>query len=469
MSGAIQKIDKSILDTARSDLSYAENMIIILCILTGEVGMLSEKYIDFFYYSISGQNIRLNRAGNGSKESFNTALQELLDSGHCIETHGGIQFYQKVFTADDDDKRLIKDVDTFKSFLKAAADKCEQSEDKCTPADDSCEQSDNKCEQSEDNDRNEIDDMGAIGVMKYVKHSFALDIKKRGCNGIVVYNAVDGSCRVLKGSKLADTVTNCVANGSYCENLQSDRYDNSDKLQGMEVTSDIYFPNMTRCLDFICGAPSSLKWEKVRNSDLELHRIAASKDLYDEYIASGKSVEGLGIPEEQQFTQAQQVQSVQQVQPTQTVQQAQPVKQVVKLPDYPYSVGDTLIIKGSDYCGKVEYTVNGWKILAGSICGKRGSNLDAEDAELLKNLGLTKQVDFTTRMFNRDVTVGTFGQAHALLAHQYNETIDTFVYDYTETLQPLVNVLTDSVSIRAMLSDGKSKRYSKLFEIEVDE
>ena len=107
--------------------------------------------------------------------------------------------------------------------------------------------------------------------------------------------------------------------------------------------------------------------------------------------------------------------------------------------------------------------------MAGSICGKRGSNLDAEDAELLKNLGLTKQVDFTTRMFNRDVTVGTFGQAHALLAHQYNETIDTFVYDYTETLQPLVNVLTDSVSIRAMLSDGKSKRYSKLFEIEVDE
>lgn len=450
MSGAIQKIDKSILDTARSDLSYAENMIIILCILTGEVGMPSEKYIDFFYYSISGQNIRLNRAGNGSKESFNKALQELLDSGHCIETRGGIQFYQKVFTADDDDKRLIKDADTFKSFLKAAAGKCEQSEDK-------------------DYDGNEIDDMGAIGVMKYVKHSFALDIKTRGCNGIVVYNAVDGSCRVLKGSKLADTVTNCVANGSYCENLQSDRYNNSDKLQCMGVTSDIYFPNMTRCLDFICGAPSSLKWQKVRNSDLELHRIAASKDLYDEYIASGKSVEGLGIPEEKQFTQAQQVQSVQQVQPTQTVQQAQPVKQVVKLPDYQYSVGDTLIIKGSDYCGKVEYTGNGWKILAGSICGKRGSNLDAEDAELLKNLGLTKQVDFTTRMFNRDATVSTFQQAHALLAHQYDETIDTFVYDYTETLQPLASALTDSTSISAMLADGKSKRYSKLFEIEVDE
>lgn len=450
MSGAIQKIDKSILDTARSDLSYAENMIIILCILTGEVGMPSEKYIDFFYYSISGQNIRLNRAGNGSKEIFNKALQELLESKHCIETHGGIQFYQNVFTADDDAKRLIQDAVTFKSFLKAAADKCESAEDK-------------------DYDGNEIDDMGAIGVMKYVKHSFALDIKTRGCNGIVVYNAVDGSCRVLKGSKLADTVTNCVANGSYCENLQSDRYNNSDKLQGMEVTSDIYFPNMTRCLDFICGAPSSLKWQKVRNSDLELHRIAASKDLYDEYIASGKSVAGLGIPEEKQFTQAQQVQSVQQVQPTQQVQQAQPVKQVVKLPDYQYSVGDTLIIKGSDYCGKVEYTGNGWKILAGSICGKRGANLSEEDADFLKNLGLTKQVDFTTRKFNSEVTVDTFQQAHALLAHQYDETVDTFVYDYTETLQILASALTDSTSIRAMLSDGKSKRYSKLFEIRVDE
>lgn len=435
MSGAIQKIDKSILDTARSDLSYAQNMIIILCILTGEVGMPSEKYIDFFYYSLSGQGLGLNRPGDTSKKEFNKALQELLDSGHCIETRGGLQFYEEMFTADDADKNRMKQADTFKEVLKELADKCEP---------------------SEDNERNEIDDMGAIGVMKYVKHSFALDIKTRGCNGIVVYNAVDGSCRALKGSKLADTVTNCVANGSYCENLQSDRYNNSDKLQGMEVTSDIYFPNMTRCLDFICGAPSSLKWQKVRNSDLELHRIAASKDLYDEYIASGKSVEGLGIPEEKQFTQAQQVQSVQQV------------KQVVKLPDYPYSVGDTLIVKGSDYCGKVEYTGSGWKILAGSICGKRGANLSEEDADFLKNLGLTKQVDFTTRMFNSDVTVSTFKQAHALLAHQYNESIDTFVYDYTETLQPLANVLTDSVSIRAMLPDGKSKRYSKLFEIEVD-
>ena len=449
MSGAIQKIDKSILDTARSDLSYAQNMIIILCILTGEVGMPSEKYIDFFYYSLSGQGLGLNRPGDTSKKEFNKALQELLDSGHCIETRGGLQFYEEMFTADDADKKRMKDAATFKDVLKELADKCDQAEDKCATAD--------------DYDRNEIDDMGAIGVMKYVKHSFALDIKTRGCNGIVVYNAVDGSCRVLKGSKLADTVTNCVANGSYCENLQSDRYNNSDKLQGMEVTSDIYFPNMTRCLDFICGAPSSLKWQKVRNSDLELHRIAASKDLYDEYIASGKSVEGLGIPEEKQFTRAKPAQQVQPAQP------APAVKQVVKLPDYSYSDGDTLIIKGDDYCGKVEYTGSGWKILAGSICGKRGANLSEEDADFLKNLGLTKQVDFTTRAFNSEVTVDTFQQAHALLAHQYDETIDTFVYDYTETPQPLANVLTDSVSIRAMLSDGKSKRYSKLFEIRVDE
>lgn len=441
MSGAIQKIDKSILDTARSDLSYAQNMIIILCILTGEVGMPSEKYIDFFYYSLSGQGLGLNRPGDTSKKEFNKALQELLDSGHCIETRGGLQFYEEMFTADDADKNRMKQADTFKEVLKELADKCEQSED-------------------EDYDGNEIDDMGAIGVMKYVKHSFALDIKTRGCNGIVVYNAVDGSCRVLKGSKLADTVTNCVANGSYCENLQSDRYNNSDKLQGMEVTSDIYFPNMTRCLDFICRAPSSLKWQKVRNSDLELHRIAASKDLYDEYIASGKSVEGLGIPEEKQFTQAQQVQSVQQV------------KQVVKLPDYQYSVGDTLIIKGSDYCGKVEYTGNGWKILAGSICGKRGSNLDAEDAELLKNLGLTKQVDFTTRMFNRDATVDTFQQAHALLAHQYNETIDTFVCVYwrpPEQPELLTKILGSDDKIKRAFDRGNSKRLAEKFEIRIDQ
>lgn len=430
MSGAIQKIDKSILDTARSDLSYAENMVIILCILTGEVGMPSEKYIDFFYYSISGQNIRLNHAGSGSKESFNKALQELLDSGHCIETRGGIQFYQNVFTADDNAKRLIKDADTFKSFLKAAADKCDQAEDKCALV--------------EDFDRNEHDDMR---TMQYVKHSFALDLKTRGCDGIVVYNAVDKTYRVLKGSRLADTITNGVANGMCCENLQKDRESKSDKISNLEVISDIYLPSMSRCLDFIGGAQSCLKWTKVHNSyGLELWRIVESESLYDKYIASGKSVEGLCIPEEKQFTQA-----------------------VASLPVYSYSVGDTLIIKGDTYCGKVEYTGSGWKILAGSICGKRGANLSEEDADFLKNLGLTKQVDFTTREFNSDVTVSTCQQAHALLAHQYNETIDTFVYDYTETLQPLASALTDSTSISAMLADGKSKRYSKLFEIEVEE
>ena len=47
MNGALQKIDKSILETAREDLSSAENLIIILCILTGEVGLPSEKNIDF--------------------------------------------------------------------------------------------------------------------------------------------------------------------------------------------------------------------------------------------------------------------------------------------------------------------------------------------------------------------------------------------------------------------------------------
>ena len=236
MSGAIQKIDKSILDTARSDLSYAENMIIILCILTGEVGMPSEKYIDFFYYSISGQNIRLNRAGNGSKESFNTALQELLDSGHCIETRGGIQFYQKAFTADDDDKRLIKDADTFKSFLKAAADKCESAEDKRALAEDKFAPADDKCAQAEDYNRNELDDMS---VMQYVKHSFALDVKTRGCEGIVVYNAANGTCRVLKRSTLAPIAGN-VADGRYCQDLQSDREYNSDKILNLAVMSDIY-------------------------------------------------------------------------------------------------------------------------------------------------------------------------------------------------------------------------------------
>ena len=354
----------------------------------------------------------------------------MLDSGHCIETRGGLQFYEEMFTADYTDKKRMEHIDTFKEVLKELADKCGQSEDKSEPA--------------EDFDRNEPDDMG---TMQYVKHSFALDLKTRGCDGIVVYNVVDKTYRVLKGSRLADTITNGVANGMCCENLQKDRESNSDKISNLEVISDIYLPSMSRCLDFIGGAQSCLKWTKVHNSSgLELWRIVESESLYDKYIASGKSVEGLGIQEEKQFTKA-----------------------VVSLPDYSYSAGDTLIVKGDDYCGKVEYTGSGWKILAGSICGKRGANLSEEDADFLKNLGLTKQVDFTTRVFNSDVTVSTFQQAHALLAHQYNETIDTFVYDYTETLQPLASALTDSTSISAMLADGKSKRYSKLFEIEVDE
>lgn len=444
MSGAIQKIDKSILDTARSDLSYAQNMIIILCILTGEVGMPSEKYIDFFYYSLSGQGLGLNRPGDTSKKEFNKALQELLDSGHCIETRGGLQFYEEMFTADDVDKNRMKQADTFKEVLKELADKCDQAGDKCATAEYKSAPADDKCATAEDFDRNEPDDMG---TMQYVKHSFALDLKTRGCDGIVVYNVVDKTYRVLKGSRIADTITNGVANGMCCENLQKDRESNSDKISNLEVISDIYLPSMSRCLDFIGGAQSCLKWTKVHNSSkLELWRIIESESLYDKYIASGKSVEGLGIPEEKQFTQA-----------------------VVSLPTYSYSDGDTLIVKGNDYCGKVEYTGSSWKILAGSICGKHGANLSDKDADFLKNLGLTKQVDFTTRMFNRDVTVGTFGQAHALLAHQYDETIDTFVYDYTETLQPLASALTDSTSISAMLADGKSKRYSKLFEIRVDE
>lgn len=215
--------------------------------------------------------------------------------------------------------------------------------------------------------------------------------------------------------------------------------------------SDIYLPSMSRCLDFIGGAQSYLKWTKVRNSSgLDLGSIVSSESLYETYIASGKSVEGLGIPEEKQFTQAQAAAS---------------------LPAYSYSEGDTLIVKGDTYCGKVEYNGSGWKILAGSICGKSAVSLCKEDWDLLASLSATGKVDpdINKRTFNSDVTVDTFKQAHALLSHQYDETIDTFVYDYTETLQPLVNVLTDSVSIRAMLSDGKSKRYSKLFEIRVDE
>ena len=441
MSGAIQKIDKSILDTARSDLSYAQNMIIILCILTGEVGMPSEKYIDFFYYSLSGQGLGLNRPGDTSKKEFNKALQELLDSGHCVETRGGLQFYEEMFTADYTDKKRMEHIDTFKEVLKELADKCEPSEDECAPA--------------EDYDRNEIDD--DMGVMQFVKHSLALDVKANGCNGIVVYNAVAKTCRVLKGSTLAP-IANCVANGCHCGNLQSDRNNNSDKILNLAVMSDIYLPSMTRCLEFITGKPTNTQDRVVHNSgNTAISTIVNTTALYNKYIASGKSVAGLGIPEEQQFVQ------VQAVKPVVTM------SQVVSLPTYSYSDGDTLIIKGDDYCGKVEYTGSCWKILAGSICGKRGANLSEEDADFLKNLGLTKQVDFTTRVFNSDVTVDAFQQAHALLAHQYNETIDTFVYDYTETLQPLANVLTDSVSIRAMLSDGKSKRYSKLFEIRVDE
>lgn len=445
MSGAIQKIDKSILDTARSDLSYAQNMIIILCILTGEVGMPSEKYIDFFYCSLSGQGLGLNRPGDTSKKEFNKALQELLDSGHCIETHGGLQFYEEMFTADRADKERMKQADTFKEVLKEIADKCDQADDKRYKAEDKCAMAEDDCEQSDDNDRNEHDDMS---VMQYIKHSFALDVKTRGSDGIVVYNAANKTYRVLKRSILAPVAGN-VADGRYCENLQSDRDRNSDKIFNLAVMSDIYLPSMSRCLDFIGGAQSYLKWTKVHNSSgLELWHIVESESLYDEYIASGKSVEGLYIPEEQQFA-----------------------KSVVSLPNYSYSVGDTLIIKGKTYCGKVEYTESGWKILAGSICGKRAVNLCKEDWDLLATLSANGKVDpdINKRKFKCNVTISTFQQAHALLAHQYDETIDTFVYDYTETLQPLASALTDSTSISAMLADGKSKRYSKLFEIEVDE
>lgn len=226
MSGAIQKIDKSILDTATDKLSVAESMVLILCILTGEVGMPSEKYIDFFYYSILDGSLKIgfNHKDGESKKLFNKSLQELLCSKHCIETRGGMQFYDGMFTAEKNltDRSLMHGVDTFKSFLSAVADKCEQSED--------------KCEQSEDNERNEIDDMG---IMQLVKHSLALDVKTNGCNGIVVYNAVDKTYRVLKRSTLAP-IANCVANGCHCGNLQSDRNNNSDKIFNLAVMSDIY-------------------------------------------------------------------------------------------------------------------------------------------------------------------------------------------------------------------------------------
>lgn len=446
MSGAIQKIDKSILDTATDKLSVAESMVIILCILTGEVGMPSEKYIDFFYYSLLDGSLKIgfNHKDGESKKLFNKSLQELLGSKHCIETRGGMQFYDEMFTAEKNlaDRNLMHGVDTFKSFLKAAADKCEQSED--------------KCEQSDDTDRDWIDGMR---VMQYVKHSLALDVELRGCKGIVVYNADadtgTDSYRVLKGSKLAEDIAAGAANGGYCSKLQSDRDSNHDKISNLDVIADIYLPSMARCLAFLSGGSFGTNDTTVHNSCYNLAYIVDHKNLYAECIASGKSVAGLGIPEEKQFTQ---------VKPAAAVS-------VVNLPDYSYSVGDTLIIKGNTYCGKVEYAGSDWKIMAGSICGKSAVSLCKEDWDLLANLSATGKVDpdISKRKFNSDVTVSTFQQAHALLAHQYDETIDTFVYDYTETLQPLANVLTDSVSIRAMLSDGKSKRYSKLFEIEVDE
>lgn len=265
MSRAIQKIDKSILDTATDKLSVAESMVIILCILTGEVGMPSEKYIDFFYYSLLDGSLKIgfNHKDWESKKLFNKSLQELLGSKHCIETRGGMQFYDEMFTAEKNlaDRNLMHGVDTFKSFLKAVADKCEQS--------DNC-------------DRNEIDDIGAM-------------------------------------------------------------------------------------------------------------------------------------------------QSVQEEKPVAAVK---PTSTVVSLPVYSYSDGDTLIVKGDDYYGNVEYNGSGWKILAGSTCGNRASNLCEEDGDFLKQLVLDTKLDPKTNVFNSDICVDTFQQAHALLAHQYNETIDTFVCVY---------------------------------------
>lgn len=398
MSGAIQKIDKSILDTATDKLSVAESMVLILCILTGEVGMPSEKYIDFFYYSILDGSLKIgfNHKDGESKKLFNKSLQELLCSKHCIETRGGMQFYDWMFTAEKNltDRSLMHGVDTFKSFLSAVADKCEQ---------------------SDNSDGNGIDDMS---VMQYIKHSFALDVKTRGSDGIVVYNAANKTYRVLKRSILAPVAGN-VADGRYCENLQSDRDRNSDKIFNLAVMSDIYLPSMSRCLDFIGGAQSYLKWTKVHNSgNTAISTIVNTTALYNKYIASGKSVAGLGIPEEQQFVQAQAVKPV------------VTMSQVVSLPVYYYSAGDTLIVKGDGYNGKVEYTGSGWKILAGSICGNNWTNLSEEDGKFLTDLGKAGKVNPGTRLFNSDICVDTFQQAHALLAHQYNETIDTFVCVY---------------------------------------
>lgn len=402
MSGAIQKIDKSILDTATDKLSVAESMVLILCILTGEVGMPSDKYIDFFYYSVleGGLKIGFNHKDGESKKLFNKSLQELLGSKHCTETRGGMQFYDEMFTAEKSlaDRSLMHGVDTFKSFLSAVADKCEQ---------------------SDNSDINGIDD--DMGVMQFVKHSLALDVKTNSCNGIVVYNAVDKTYRVLKRSTLAP-IANCVANGCHCGNLQLDRNNNSDKILNLAVISDIYLPSMTRCLEFITGKPTNTQDRAVHNScNTAIATIVNTTALYNKYIASGKSVEGLCIPEEQQFVQAQEAKPVADV---------KHATAVVSLPAYSYSVGDTLIVKGDGYHGKVEYTGSCWKILAGSICGNNGTNLSEEDGKFLTDLGKAGKVNPGTRMFNSDICVDTLQQAHALLAHQYDETIDTFVCVY---------------------------------------
>ena len=363
--------------------------------------MPSEKYIDLFYYSVleGGLKIGFNHKDGESKKLFNKSLQELLGSKHCIETKGGMQFYAEMFTAEKNlaDRNLMHGADTFKCFLSAVADKCEQ---------------------SDNSDRNEIDDMG---VMQFVKHSLALDVKTNSCNGIVVYNAVDKTYRVLKRSTLAP-IANCVANGCHCGNLQSDRNNNSDKILNLAVMSDIYLPSMTRCLEFITGKPTNTQDRAVHNScNTAIATIVNTTALYNKYIASGKSVAGLGIPEEQQFAHAQAVKQVATV---------KPARAVVSLPDYSYSAGDTLIVKGDGYHGKVEYTGSCWKILAGSICGNNWTNLSEEDGKFLTDLGKAGKVNPGTRMFNSDICVDTLQQAHALLAHQYNETIDTFVCVY---------------------------------------
>lgn len=176
---------------------------------------------------------------------------------------------------------------------------------------------------------------------------------------------------------------------------------------------------MTRCLEFITGKPTNTQDRVVHNSgNTAISTIVNTTALYNKYIASGKSVAGLCIPEEQQFVQ------VQAVKPVVTMSHA------VSLPAYSYSAGDTLIVKGDGYNGKVEYTGSGWKILAGSICGNNGTNLSEEDGKFLTDLGKAGKVNPGTRLFNSDICVDTFQQAHALLAHQYNETIDTFVCVY---------------------------------------